>query len=492
MPKKQTKEEYLNWLSNNYPGNVDVTKVNYVNSTTKIHLKCLDCGTDFFPTPQDTKKKPRPSGCPKCGRDKTNSMLQTRVVTPEVLEPRFRIVHGTKFKYDWNSYTNSHSTMRMLCPSHGWVTTTPSNHEAGADCWYCGIEKRSSTHRIPFPQAVIKSRLAHGDTYGYVEEGYTGSRGMLKVVCRKHGLFEQYANDHWSGHGCRKCSTGRSRGQIQFCEFLKNLGLSTEEEYQLKSGKSLDVVCVDLGIAFEYDGLWWHCESNVPDKTYHLRKTLEAKAEGLRLIHVFEDEWIHDRNRTENWIKTIVGKQSEKHSARTLKVSTCPWSIASVFLEKNHMQGKGSSSGFAYSLSEVATGEIMAIMSFSSNNTKGGSIELTRFCSRGLVRGGFTKLLTAFLRDHSTSYSEIISFSDNRWSLGEIYSKTGFECVSYSRPSYYYVKAGRRFHKRGFQRKHLARRFKNFDPLKSESENCLDNGFYRLWDCGKTKWSLKL
>jgi len=492
MPKKQTHEEYINYLLTEYPYKVDVSLVKYVNSATKVHLICLECKTNFFPTPQDTKKKPRPSGCPTCGRAKTQEMLNSRIVTPDILEARFREKHGNKFEYDWSTYTTLHSRMKMYCPSHEWVYTTPSNHEQGADCWFCGIETRSVSHTVTYEEAIIRSRLRHGDTYEYTEEGYTGAKGKLGVICKKHGLKPQYANDHWSGHGCDECSPTISKGQAELCKFLEGLGLRIKVEYPLKSTKRIDVVCLDLGIGFEYDGLWWHCEANNPEKTYHLRKNIEAEAEGIRLVHIYEDEWIRERERVENWILALVGLQSEKYNARSLEVGKCSWSEAAVFLERHHLQGKGASGSTAYSLRDKDTGDIMAVMAFSGNNTKDGSIELTRFCSKGLVRGGFTKLLKAFITEYGNYYDEIVSFSDERWSQGGVYQMAGFTKVSTSRPDYCYVKGGRRMHKRGFQRKYLERKLKNFDPSKSESENCLANGFYKLWDCGKTKWSLSL
>nr|DAS26110.1 MAG TPA: hypothetical protein [Caudoviricetes sp.] len=43
--------------------------------------------------------------------------------------------------------------------------------------------------------------------------------------------------------------------------------------------------------------------------------------------------------------------------------------------------------------------------------------------------------------------------------------------------------------KSGFQRNKLKARFGgNYDPNKTEKENCEVNGFFLIWNCGKTRW----
>ena len=41
-----------------------------------------------------------------------------------------------------------------------------------------------------------------------------------------------------------------------------------------------------------------------------------------------------------------------------------------------------------------------------------------------------------------------------------------------------------RFFKLKFQKHKLSKIFENFDPLKTEKENMISNGYSRIWDCG--------
>ena len=47
--------------------------------------------------------------------------------------------------------------------------------------------------------------MIHGEKYDYSETVYKNARSKVKIICPKHGLFEQTAKNHTSGHGCNMC-----------------------------------------------------------------------------------------------------------------------------------------------------------------------------------------------------------------------------------------------------------------------------------------------
>ena len=69
---------------------------------------------------------------------------------------------------------------------------------------------------------VEKARHVHGDKYDYSQTIYTGARDKLKIVCPKHGVFEQQACSHLQGCGCRKC------GREVFSDKLRELHATTD------------------------------------------------------------------------------------------------------------------------------------------------------------------------------------------------------------------------------------------------------------------------
>ena len=124
-------------------------------------------------------------------------------------------------------------------------------------------------------------------------------------------------------------------------------------------------------------------------------------------------------------------------------------------------------------------------------NTDKGLWELQRYAASMTVVGGAGKLLRHFLSINPCH--TVVSYSDNRLFTGNMYKKIGFTLAHETDPDYCYVsnsiKDGR-IHKSKFQRKYLPSKLKNFDPDKTEVENCFNNGWYQLFDCGKKKWVL--
>jgi len=46
----------------------------------------------------------------------------------------------------------------------------------------------------------------HGDRYDYSLVDYKNSKTKVKIICKKHGVFEQSPNHHLRGRNCPKCS----------------------------------------------------------------------------------------------------------------------------------------------------------------------------------------------------------------------------------------------------------------------------------------------
>ena len=58
----------------------------------------------------------------------------------------------------------------------------------------------------------------------------------------------------------------------------------------------IDIFIPSKNIAIEYDGLYWHSSNKFSGRTiekkYHLNKTEQCLKKGIKLIHIFENEWI--------------------------------------------------------------------------------------------------------------------------------------------------------------------------------------------------------
>jgi hypothetical protein len=115
--------------------------------------------------------------------------------------------------------------------------------------------------------------------------------------------------------------------------------------------------------------------------------------------------------------------------------------------------------------------------------------ELVRFASIGSfsITGGASKLLKHFKNNHRGS---IVTYADKRYSDGNLYSSIGFKYEHDSKPNYFWTKGQNRFSRHLFQKHKLKGILNKFDQDKSESENMMDNDYYRVWDCGNMVFSM--
>jgi len=246
----------------------------------------------------------------------------------------------------------------------------------------------------------------------------------------------------------------------------------------------LDLYLPDLKIAFEFDGIYWHSELRGTSKTYHLDKTELCEKQGIRLIHIFENEWVLKRDIVESRIKNLLGL-SERIYARKCEIREVNPKDKKIFLIQNHIQGTCASS---VNLGLYLEDELAALMTFGKSRfSKKYEWELIRYCNKinTSVVGGASRLFKRFVRDYSPE--NIISYSDRRWNTGDLYLNLGFTHSHTSSPNYFYFTRNENLNllsRNRFQKHKLEKELVQFDKTKSEWYNMKMNNYDRIWDCG--------
>jgi 5-methylcytosine-specific restriction endonuclease McrA len=64
--------------------------------------------------------------------------------------------------------------------------------------------------RLTTKQFIKRSKVIHGDKYDYSLVEYKNARTKVKIICNKHGVFEQTPHSHLRGNGCKKCHYNKS------------------------------------------------------------------------------------------------------------------------------------------------------------------------------------------------------------------------------------------------------------------------------------------
>ncbi|UPW42579.1 hypothetical protein BAHKABFF_00029 [Salmonella phage CF-SP1] len=59
--------------------------------------------------------------------------------------------------------------------------------------------------KLTTEEFIIKAKAVHSDMYDYSKTIFNGSHSKLIINCQHHGYFEQIANNHLNGRGCKDC-----------------------------------------------------------------------------------------------------------------------------------------------------------------------------------------------------------------------------------------------------------------------------------------------
>lgn len=466
-------DEFIERANEKHGGKYDYSKVEYDSAMKKVTIICPEHG-EFEMTPMNHLLG---QGCPKCSR--------RGLSLPELIT-EFRKIHGDAYNYDKVVFGKMNDKVIMTCPKHGDFSQSPTKHLRGQGCPKCAVEKRSVVQTMTHDDFVMKSKAIHGDKYDYSKVEYVGAHIPVTITCKVHGDFNQIPNDHLCGHGCPSCGNNISTAETAISECIRSFGFEPKEnDRSILDGYEIDVFVPSEHIGIEFDGLKWHCDQ-YKDDNYHLNKTDECLKKGIRLIHIFEDEWAHKQDIVKSMLASIFGKTERKIYARKCEVREVGNTVKKMFLEENHIQGDVVSK-INYGL--YYDDELVSMMCFGKprislgkKEVKEDEYELLRFCNKKYttVVGGASKLFKHFIYEYKPEV--ITSYCDRRWSVGNMYIKLGFKLSHVSQPNYFYVNGQNRENRFGYRKSELVK--EGYSSKKTEREIMKERGIPRIYDCG--------
>lgn len=298
----------------------------------------------------------------------------------------------------------------------------------------------------------------------------------------------------------QKETKDESSAEIELRQFVSNLcGDVLIQDRNLLKGKELDIYVPSKKVAIEFNGLYWHSDKvglknngDVPlikdrekARLRHLQKTEMCEKEGVRLIHIFEDDWNERKSICKSIIAKALGAPCIKIFARKCELKPISLEDYRLFLNTYHLQG--------YSFADIRLGlyfrdELIQCIGILTKGNHSEIPELVRMCVKSdtQVLGGFSKLLK-----HS-GFHKIASYVDRATFDGKGYEAVGFKPVKVNRPVHFYVEKHSRIPRYTFMRDKIKKKFqrgelKYWNPLETEEINMYKNGYYRIWNCGTIK-----
>ena len=447
----------------------DYTNSVYLGATKKVGVVCPIHG-EFFQ--KASSHLEGVMGCMGCRNYKPRPSTSEFIAKAQAL-------WGDRWNYSTVVYESSKVKVSIVCPEHGEFLQSPMAHLQGTvGCPSCHGQ------RITTSEFIGRSRSKWGDRWSYDEVEYINSHKGVTITCRDHGAFSQAPIHHLHGWvGCRSCSMrGTSAKEAGLATFIKEQGMHIEQHSKIPgSRKEMDIFIRHLGIAFEFNGLFWHSENYLP-KNYHRDKYLECTRAGIRLYQIWEDDWDLRPDIVKAHITRVLGTYSgDRVYARQTRAVKIDVITAREFLNQNHLQGFTAASEY-WGL--IHGEDVVAVATFKRN---GATYTLSRYATSISVVGGHSKLIKAFENTHPGG--RLITFADITFGVGDLYTTTGWSKDKVIPPDYYYIVDGRRVHKFNYR----LTRFKEDPDLeyvagKSEREMAALNNLPRIWDAGKIRF----
>lgn len=306
------------------------------------------------------------------------------------------------------------------------------------------------------------------------------SKKVYKWKCVKCGnIFEQRI------YNTNFCSIDQRMPRCLHCYPLNSNGKSNEEKevYDYicsiineecisthhidENGKyifELDIYIPKYSIAIEFDGLFWHNEKSGKNSNYHLWKTNECKKRGIRLIHIFEDEWVFHKNAVKDYLARILHCNHKKISSHNCLIKNISTEECLCFLNENSFHKHIT---FTEQYGLFWKGNMIAVMALNKEN--GNRFEISSIVSKAnfKIYGLIEKFLNHFDKIHPLS--SLIYYMDIRYEeKSEQLIKYKFEFVKFEKPEMFYVI--------GLNRYTIAE-YENLDKK--------DNKINKIYDCGK-------
>lgn len=413
------------------------------------------------------------AGCPTCAQE-------IRMERGDFIA-RAYAVHQGKYTYEKYSPGPAGTPVVITCPIHGEFSQARNAHLSGAGCRGCANTGNSRSKTAT--TAEVAARL------GVDVIEYVNTESPIRLSCKVHGEYEvaRAGDAIYKGVRCSQCANKVSRWEQDVGAYLTSIGVATERTRKIIAPKEIDLYSEEHRVGVECHGAYFHSTAFQTSPSQHLHKLRLAQAADIRLVQVFEDEWKYRRSAVENLLASAFGK-TPRVFARSCAL--CPSTSKDVqgFLEQHHIQGAAKGSA-VFTLTH--RGEVAAVMVFSKVTSERGATdagwELVRYASAGTVVGGASRLFTAFLRAHRPS--RVISYSDRRLFSGGMYEKLGFAKLHDTRPTYTVLVGDQRKHKANFKKSLLAKRLgPEAVTGRTEQEVCKEQGWFRVYDCGVTKW----
>jgi predicted GNAT family N-acyltransferase len=226
-------------------------------------------------------------------------------------------------------------------------------------------------------------------------------------------------------------------------------------------------------------------------KDYVLKILQYARQKNPYSFLFFKHEYTRRKNQIDSHLQSYFDSQAKIVGARKCRVKEISKKECRNFCNEFHIQGSNSLAIIAFGL--FYENELVGVLSLGRHHRNNEDVLLDRMCFKTgyRVQGGASKLFNAaIVWSQVRGLEKIISFSDNRYSLGNVYEKLGFKLDKELPPDYFYLDRNDpdQYHSKQSQKKSNVA----CPDDMTERQWAEKRGLIQIFDAGKKKWVYKL
>lgn len=344
------------------------------------------------------------------------------------------------------------------------------------------IQKRRNTRMLN--EATNVDNL----TKEYLEENFVKEEKFQLKEASEYFNVTLFAMDSFKQQLGVEYQNAEKRNNTLETEFFNFISSLTDKEIirntrDIISPLELDVYITDMNLAFEFNGDYWHSENFGRNKFYHIEKTKQCEKKGIRLIHIWEHEWLKNNEKIKIFIKSLFVKRDKIRASKCV-IKELTTDEFNKFADKYHLLGATSTS--AVRLGLFHNDNLVAAIGLSFDS-KHEFWNLKRYIvGEYQVMGGFEKLFKYFIEKYDPN--KIITFVELSKFKGDVNFKNGFVLDKELAPDFFWVINDVRVDKWT-----AWRQFKEDDENTAEYQKKMKTFALKCYDAGKRRliWNKK-
>lgn len=368
--------------------------------------------------------------------------------------------------------------------------------------WHSDKQKATMLKRYGVDNGFkLTDKIKETKKIKYNKETYNNKAKQRETMIKKYGdsIHQEKAKEtnlekYGVEYACLTDNCINSNGHTiskinkEISKLLEDNNIHNEFEYRIKN-KSYDLHILNTNILIEINPSYTHnstvgarfskFEKEPLAKDYHFNKTILARDNNYRCIHIWD--W--------DDIDKIVAmlKPKERLFARKLVCKEVSLKDTNEFLNNYHLQNTCKGQIIRLGL-YTKEDELVQVMTFGKprfNNKF--EYELLRLCTKSdyIIVGGAKKLFTHFINQYKPE--SIISYCDNSKFNGNVYTDLGFNLKDLGNPTKHWFNGETHITDNLLRQRGFDQLFNtNYGKGTSNIQLMLNNGFIEIYDCGQS------